>query len=173
MIPQLKEIGWLFLKLGIFAFGGPAAHIAMMQDEVVRRKEWMTEDQEQLLNIYGWVAVAIMALVLLSFVLRNVNNVVKQMKGGYSPPGEDMNIAFSENKSVDAYLPFSTCSLRYPLLLFDVSKVDPYLFSWTDPDRPHSHYDVTKDLTDILDGSEIKATHLFAKVRHWPPQKGS
>jgi chromate transporter len=44
MIPQLKEIGWLFLKLGIFAFGGPAAHIAMMQDEVVRRKEWMTED---------------------------------------------------------------------------------------------------------------------------------
>ena len=136
-------------------------------------EQWMTEDQEELLNIYGWVVVGIMAFVLLSFVWRNVKHVAMQIKGGYSPPGTDMNIPFSENKSVDAYLPFSSCSLRYPLLLFDVSKVDPYLFSWTDPDRPHSHYDVTKDLTDILDQSEIKATHLFAEVRHWPPKKQS
>jgi chromate transporter len=33
----------LFLKLGTVAFGGPAAHIALMQDEVVRRRGWLSQ----------------------------------------------------------------------------------------------------------------------------------
>ncbi len=35
---DLKDISKLFLKLGTIGFGGPAAHIAMMQDEVVTKK---------------------------------------------------------------------------------------------------------------------------------------
>lgn len=39
----LKQLALLFLRLGATAFGGPAAHIAMMRDEVVERRKWMTD----------------------------------------------------------------------------------------------------------------------------------
>jgi chromate transporter len=39
------EIALLFLRLGTTAFGGPAAHIAMMEDEVVRRRRWLTRER--------------------------------------------------------------------------------------------------------------------------------
>ena len=35
----LKDIAKLFLKLGVIGFGGPAAHIAMMQEEVVEKRK--------------------------------------------------------------------------------------------------------------------------------------
>lgn len=42
---SLLELAALFLRLGATAFGGPAAHIAMMRDEVVRRRGWLTDPQ--------------------------------------------------------------------------------------------------------------------------------
>lgn len=45
------ELAWLFGKLGCLAFGGPAVHIAMMEDEVVRRRRWMTH--ERFLDLLG------------------------------------------------------------------------------------------------------------------------
>ena len=41
---KLLEIAGVFSKLGIISFGGPAAHIAMMEDEIVRKRKWITED---------------------------------------------------------------------------------------------------------------------------------
>lgn len=38
---RLKEAAALFARLGLVSFGGPAAHIALMRDEVVRRRNWM------------------------------------------------------------------------------------------------------------------------------------
>jgi chromate transporter len=41
----LRDVAALFFRLGATAFGGPAASIAMMRDEVVRRRDWLTGPQ--------------------------------------------------------------------------------------------------------------------------------
>src|SRR3954451_3375253 len=41
----LRELAALFLKLGTIAFGGPAGHIAMMEDEVVRKRGWLSREE--------------------------------------------------------------------------------------------------------------------------------
>lgn len=48
---KLREIAQLFFKLGCIAFGGPAAHIAMMEDEVVKKRKWM--NKEHFLDLIG------------------------------------------------------------------------------------------------------------------------
>jgi chromate transporter len=47
----VREVARLFLKLGFIGFGGPAAHIAMMREEVVRRREWL--DDAEFLDLVG------------------------------------------------------------------------------------------------------------------------
>lgn len=42
---SVGEVAWLSLRLGFTAFGGPAAHIAMLHDEVVVRRKWMEEQR--------------------------------------------------------------------------------------------------------------------------------
>nr|WP_294923404.1 chromate efflux transporter [uncultured Flavobacterium sp.] len=48
---ELKDIAKLFLKLGIIGFGGPAAHIAMMREEFVNKRKWLTE--QHFLDLIG------------------------------------------------------------------------------------------------------------------------
>ena len=48
---NLKEIAQVFFKLGCIGFGGPAVHIAMMEDEVVRKRKWLTH--EHFLDLIG------------------------------------------------------------------------------------------------------------------------
>lgn len=48
---ELRGLARLFLALGIVGFGGPAAHIAMMRDEVVRRRGWLSD--QEFLDLLG------------------------------------------------------------------------------------------------------------------------
>ncbi len=48
---HLLEVAQVFFKLGTFAFGGPAAHIGMMRDEVVRRRQWLND--QEFLDLLG------------------------------------------------------------------------------------------------------------------------
>lgn len=48
---ELRSLALLFLKLGTVAFGGPAAHVAMMEEEVVARRKWLS--RERFLDLWG------------------------------------------------------------------------------------------------------------------------
>jgi chromate transporter len=47
----LQEVAAYFFRLGVVAFGGPAAHIAMMREDLVRRRRWVSD--EQFLDLLG------------------------------------------------------------------------------------------------------------------------
>jgi chromate transporter len=47
----LTELAAVFLKLGTIGFGGPVAHIAMLEDEIVTRRQWIS--QAQFLDLVG------------------------------------------------------------------------------------------------------------------------
>ena len=48
---SLRELATFFLRLGTTAFGGPAGHIAVMEDELVRRRKWLS--REKFLDLLG------------------------------------------------------------------------------------------------------------------------
>lgn len=48
---NLAEVARVFLKIGFIGFGGPAVHIAMMEEEIVRKRQWMTH--EHFLDLIG------------------------------------------------------------------------------------------------------------------------
>ncbi len=50
---ELGQLGRLFLRLGLLGFGGPAAHVALMEEEVVRRRRWLSA--EEFLDLVGAV----------------------------------------------------------------------------------------------------------------------
>jgi chromate transporter len=50
-VGRLREVAAYFLRLGATAFGGPAAHIALMEEECVRRRKWIT--QQRFLDVLG------------------------------------------------------------------------------------------------------------------------
>ncbi|MDB4088131.1 chromate efflux transporter [Flavobacteriales bacterium] len=48
---NILEVAQVFFKLGLIAFGGPAAHVSMMEDEIVTKRKWM--DRQHFLDLMG------------------------------------------------------------------------------------------------------------------------
>lgn len=133
--------------------------------------EWMTEDQETVVTLNGWFSVVVVIFVLLSFLWIWFNEIKGLFGSTYEPSGEDQHINFSDVPSISTYVPQVTSNVfSYPLLACNIKGIDTNLFEWTDPDRPHSYYDLTKDADELLEGTDISSRTVFSTIRHYPPK---
>jgi hypothetical protein len=79
--------------------------------------EWMSDEQETVVNIYGWTSVVVVVIVLLCFVLLIVNGVRDMFSTSTEHCGDDQGIPFSEVRSISAFVPQVDSALySYPLL---------------------------------------------------------
>jgi hypothetical protein len=58
-------------------------------------------------------------------------------------------------------------------LACNVDGIDPELMDWTDPDRPYSFYDLTKDAEVLLKGMDVSQKVVFSQIVHWPPPEAA
>jgi chromate transport protein ChrA len=58
------ELARLFLRLSVLAFGGPVAHIALAEDEIVNRRKWLTREHYLDLRTPDGLSVSPVAIVL-------------------------------------------------------------------------------------------------------------
>ena len=134
--------------------------------------EWMTEDQETLTDIYGWTVVGVMSYTLLGFIWGWWSAFMNLFYGSYKSRGDDQNINFSDLDSASVYVPqVASPVYAYPLLACNIDGIDPELLDWTDPDRPYSFYDLTKDAEVLLKGMDVSGNVTFSQIAHWPPPK--
>jgi hypothetical protein len=135
-------------------------------------ERWMTDDQEIVADIYGWSAVGVLAIVVLSFLWGWYIAFRSLFRGTYESCGEDQNIAFSDVPSINGYVPQVVSAVfSYPLLACNIEHIDEELLEWTDPDRPHSFYDLTKDAEVLLRGMDLSSKVVFSQICHWPPER--
>jgi hypothetical protein len=133
---------------------------------------WMSDEQDHLSTIYGWVACGVMSLVILIFVMNWFSGLQSICRSTYEARGEDQHINFSDVPSICSYIPeVASPVFSYPLLACNVDNIDKELLEWTDPDRPHSFYDLTKDAEVLLRGTDVSSKSVFSTVAHFPPPR--
>ena len=60
---SLGELAVFFLRLGVTAFGGPAAHISMMESMLVRERRWLSRESSAWLVLGGALAALVTSAV--------------------------------------------------------------------------------------------------------------
>ena len=134
--------------------------------------EWMTPEQEQITIVYGWSVVGVVGFILLQFLWGWIGSIRRLFKSSYDPTGEDQGINFSDVPSINTYIPQVESTIySYPLLACNVDTIDADLLEWTDPDRPHSFYDLTKDADVLIQGMGVSTNMVFSQIAHFPPEK--
>jgi hypothetical protein len=133
-------------------------------------EEWMTDEQEEIVSLHGWSSLVVLGVIVLQLLVEVGFSIRRHFIGNYQPRGKDQGIPFSNVPTIAGYIPqVSSDVLAYPLLLVDTAGLDAHLFSWQDPDRPHSHYDITHDVDLVLGRGGFEDS--FAKVMHWHKQE--
>ena len=135
-------------------------------------EEWMTPDQEYVADIYGWAVFGVIVFVCLGFVHGWYTGFMKMFRGSYKSRGEDQNIPFSSVPSITTYIPeVESPIFPYPLLACNIDNTDSDLLAWTDPDRTHAYYDLTKDAEVLLRGQDVSSKVVFSQIAHYPSPK--
>lgn len=70
---SLWEVTRLFFKLGAITFGGPAAGVAMMEEEIVRKRAWMA--RQDFLDLLAATNLALLLVVSWSLFRSAVSEV--------------------------------------------------------------------------------------------------
>jgi len=131
--------------------------------------EWMSDDQEQLVDTYGLTSVVCLCLGIAFFAYLSLTFFRKMFSSDYKQRGDDQGIRFSKVQSISAYIPqVSSTIFSFPLLACPVDNLDPELYDWTDPDRPHSYYDLTKDADELIGDQASNRDKNFSIISHVP-----
>ena len=155
-----------------FRFPKGSERFPFIPDLQLEGEEWMTSNQEAITNIFGWSSVGVVILVCLTFLYGWYNGLMGLFRGSYEPCGDDQEINFSEVPSINTYVPeVDSPFFSYPLLACNIDDIDTDLLEWTDPDRPHAFYDITKDAEVLLRGMDVEGKVVFSQISHWPPEK--
>ena len=88
----------------------------------------------------------------------------------HQPDGDIQGESFSQVETISSYIPqVASDHFTHPLLAVNIDYVDESIFDWSDPERSHSYYDLTRDAEQLLKGSEDVCHRAFSQIRHWPP----
>jgi len=153
-------------------FLGPGKNFAFpaLPDSQPSGSIWMTAEQEQLTGIYGWVSVGVMGLVGLVFLFGVLQSIKALFSASYKSDGDVQGQDFSEVECMSSYIPqVNSNRFPHPLLAVNIDHVGVQLFDWSDPEKSHSYYDMTRDAEQLLKGDEDMCQSAFAQIRHWPP----
>lgn len=134
--------------------------------------EWMSAEQETIVDIHGWTSLAVFSIVIFAFINLIVKGCQSMFSTGHKHVGDDQGIHFSDVRGISAFIPQVESKVySYPLLACDVHGLDDELFDWTDPDRPHTYYDLTEDADELIGDISVREKLVFSIVSHEPPKK--
>jgi len=144
-----------------------ASNFPALPDYQPAGDEWMTADQETVVTAHGSTSLIVLIAILAIFVYGYLSRANRLLFGAYTPRGKDQGILFSNVPAIDSYIPQVKSPLMvYPIILCNIDAIDLMLFNWSDIIRPHTYYDVTRDIPTILGTTDCP--DMFAKVHHWP-----
>ena len=134
-------------------------------------QEWMKPVQESVSVVAGWTSVGVIVFVFLTFVwgwMLAVRSLFsKPLEDDSSPTHRTFHQVMHEG-SISTYIPQVESPLfSYPLLACDTSEIDDQIYDFTDPDRPHSSLDLTKDAAFLCGGIGLDLRHGFSHFKHY------